>query len=77
MLGAMQQVKVPDKFMTYITLFFSGRGYYPHFVDIIRILWISMFRGYYPHFVDIICIGHIMSYLPRNYRLYFIFTHLV
>ena len=44
---------MPDKVMTYITLFCSDRVYYPHFVDIIRILWISTFRGYYPHFVDI------------------------
>ena len=79
MLVTMQRVKVPDKFMTYITLFSSGCGYYPYFVNIIRILWISKFRGYYLHFVDIsafrgyyphimdfICIVHIMSYLACN-----------
>ena len=81
MLGAVQQVKVRDKVMTKITLSCSDRGYYLHFVDITRILWISTFRGYYPHlgyisafseyyphFVDIICIGHITSYLARNVR---------
>ena len=36
---------------------------YPHVVDIIHILWISLI---YPHSVDIICIGHIMSYLLNN-----------
>ena len=67
-----------------MTLFCSDRGYYPHFVDIIRILWIFMFCGYYPHFmdiirilwiswiylnfVDIICIGHIKIYLDNNYH---------
>ena len=59
-LGAIQQVKVPDKFMTYITIFSSGCGYYLHFVDI------SEFHGYYPHFVDIIHIGHITIYLACN-----------
>ena len=80
-LGAMQLLKVPDKVMTWNTLFCSDRGYYLHFVDITRISWISTFRGYYPHlvyisafreyyphFVDIICIGHITSYLARNVR---------
>ena len=52
-LGAMQRVKVPDKVMTYIMLFCSDNEYYPHFVDIIRILWISMLRVYYPNFVDV------------------------
>ena len=33
--------------MTYIALFSSGRGYYPHFVEI------STFHGYYLHFMDI------------------------
>ena len=72
-LGSIQQVNVPDKCMTYITLFCSGlwilsafcgisvfHGYYPHFVGIICILWM------YPHFVDIICIGHIMSNIVCN-----------
>ena len=44
----MEQVEVPDKVMTYITLFCSGHGYYPHFVE-------------YPHFVDIIHILWILS----------------
>ena len=82
MLVTMQRVKVPDKVMTYITLFSSGCGYYPYFVNIIRILWISTFRGYYsyfvdiirilwiswiyPHFVDNIFIGRINSYLAHN-----------
>ena len=48
-------------------------------MDIIRILWISLFCGYYPHFVDIyvfhgyyphlvdiICIGNITRYLDHN-----------
>ena len=43
---------------------------YPHFVDIIRILWISTFHGYYPHFVDIIRIGHITICIARNFRLF-------
>ena len=65
-LGAMQRVKVPDKVMNYIMLCCSSCKYYPHFVeyphfvDIICILWI------YFHFVDIIRIGHIASYLARN-----------
>ena len=61
--------------MTYITLFFSDCGYYPHFVDLqvlrilstfsgyIRILWISWI---YLRFVDIICIDRIASYLGLN-----------
>ena len=54
-LGAMQRLKVPDKFMTQITLFCSDRGgYYLNFVKIIHILWISTFHGYYQHFVDIV-----------------------
>ena len=78
----MQGVKVPDKVMTYIMLFCSDRGYYPHFVDL-HVPWIlSAFCGYYPHFVDIIhilwiswiyphffniiSIGHITSYLACN-----------
>ena len=28
----------------------------------------STSRGYYPHFVDTIHIGHITSYLARNFR---------
>ena len=44
------------------------RGYYPHFVDIIRILCILWI---YPHFLDIICIGHITSYLARNFHTLF------
>ena len=68
--------------MNLIMLFRSNRGYYLNFVEIIRILWISMFRGYYlhfrdiirivwiswiyPHFLDIICIVHITSYLAHN-----------
>ena len=45
---------------------------YPHFVDIIRISWISWI---YPHFVDIICIGHITSYLARNvYPIFLIYS---
>ena len=42
-------------------------GYYPH-------LWI--FR-IYMHLVDIICIGFITSYLARNVRPFFTFTHIV
>ena len=38
---------MPDKVKIQITLFSSGRGYYPHFVEIFT------FCGYYPHFVDI------------------------
>ena len=53
MLGNMEQLKVPDTFMIYITLFCSGFGYYPYFFDIIRISWISTFCVYYPYFVDI------------------------
>ena len=41
-----QRVKVPYKVMTYIALFFSDGGYYPHFVDL-HIPWIlSAFCGY-------------------------------
>ena len=77
----LQRVKVCDKVMAYIT-FFPERGYYPHFVDINRISWISTLREnyphfvdiirllwkswIYPHFVDIICIGHITSFLTFN-----------
>ena len=76
-LGATQRVKVHDKVMTQITLFFlivdiirilwisTFRGYYPHFVDIICIFWILWI---YPNFVDIICIGHITIYLARSIR---------
>ena len=80
----MQRVKVRDKVMTWIMLFCSDCGYYPHFVDTIRIFLISTFRGYYPHFVDIyafcgyyphlvdiICISHITSYLACNVRFIF------
>ena len=72
---------MPDNVMNYIALFCSDHGYYLHFVDIIRILWISTFHGYYPHFVDIstfcgyylhfvdiVCIGHITSHLARNFN---------
>ena len=48
-----QQVKAPDKVMTYITLSCYDFVYYPRFVDIVRISLISTFRGYYPHFMDI------------------------
>ena len=74
-LGSMQQLKVYDKYMTYITLFRSDHGYYPHFVDIIRALLISTFRGYYMHFIGIVDISafrgyylycHITNYLSRN-----------
>ena len=41
-------------------LFCSCLGYYPHFMNIIRIL------GIYPHFMDIIRIGQIVSYLALN-----------
>ena len=47
-LGAIQRVKVHDKFMIYIKLFHSGHGYY--FRDI-RISW------KYPRSVDIIRIA--------------------
>ena len=43
-LGTMKLVNVCDKVMTYITLFCSDRGYYPHFVDIVDL---SAFCGYY------------------------------
>ena len=54
--------------MTQITLFCSGLGYYPHFVNIIRIGHIIRhlarnFRHVLQSFVlvvDIICIGHII-----------------
>ena len=71
-LGAMQLVKVCDKVMTYITLFRSDRGYYPHFVDL-HVPWIlSAFRGYYPHFVDIVDI-----YAFRGYYLYWSYYKLI
>ena len=38
---------------------------YPRSVDIIHILWI------YPHWVDTIKIGHITSYLARNFLPYY------
>ena len=67
--GYMQPVKVPDKFMTYITLFHYDREYYPHSVDIIphlvdlRVPWIlSPFCGYYPRFVDIVNISAFRGY---------------
>ena len=41
-------------------LFFSGRGYYPHFMETStfhgyypHLVNVSAFRGYYPHFVEI------------------------
>ena len=67
--------------------FFSDHGYFPHFVDIIRISWISTFRGYnfhsmdviriswilwiYPRLVDIVCIVCINIYLYCNFCLIF------
>ena len=47
MLGTMQRVKVCDKVMTYIR-------YFVLIVDIVCILWISMFSEKYLHSVDII-----------------------
>ena len=74
----MQRVKDRDKFITYITLFCYDRGYYLHFVDIIRILWISTFRGYYLHFVDIMCIGHITSSLACNsFHIFHIYSYIL
>ena len=64
-LGSMQRVKMPDKVKTYIMLFHSDCGYYPHFLDI------SAFRGYYLYFVDIICVGHITNYLVPNFHTMF------
>ena len=59
-LGDMQLVEVWSKSITYITLFHSDRGCYPHFVEISTFhgyytyFWdISTFRGNYTHFVDI------------------------
>ena len=49
LLGATQLVKVPDKLMTYITLFCFDRGYYPHFVDIYVPWVLSAFCGYRGH----------------------------
>ena len=69
--GLFQGVKVGDKVMNYIALFFSDCRYYPHFVDI-HIPWILPafcgYNGYYPHFVDIISIYHIKIYLACNVR---------
>ena len=66
MLGAMQRVKVRNKAVSYITLLYSGRGYYhghiriswkyARSVDIIRISW------KFARFVDIIRISCIYLY---------------
>ena len=64
-LGSQMGVQMHDKFMTYIMLVCSDRGYYPPFVGIIRISWILWV---YPHLNNIICVGHIKSYLVWNVR---------
>ena len=53
-------------------------GYYPHFMEIsmfrryyLHFMEISTSRGYYPNFVGIIRIGHITSYLARNFVVFF------
>ena len=48
--------------MTYIALFSSGRGYYPHFVEI------STFLGYYLHFRGYICTPWILYQVVPNFR---------
>ena len=60
--GAMQLAKMGNKVMTYITLFCSDCGYYPHFMDfhVPRIL--SAFHGYYLHFMDIVDISAFRGY---------------
>ena len=72
----MERVKVPDKVITYITLFCSGHGYYPHFVEYPHFTDIIRISCMYPFFVDIICMGLITRYIACNVH-HVIHTYLI